>query len=178
MSLLALAGINPKTVTTTTRETTTREAKPRQTNAANTRIAKLLSPSTSIAPGVTPYWTPIAVVLWRESWHCVTCNSSGDGTPQLMVRESFGRTDLPTGVERLRSIKSPLQFSHLPRFVESADPTIVHACPHCFEESLRHPQLTLPSMPKEPKSAYTKPPKEQLWDNYAAMRAAATAGAK
>lgn len=84
------------------------------------------------------FWQPEAVVLYTSGWRC-TCGAEGSCAPQLFVREVLGKQS------RLRAIRHNLQFSHLPRWVEKADPAIIHDCPECFQTSpFGHPQLTLP----------------------------------
>lgn len=182
MSLLNLLHIRPSDLRSAppgaTGKTKQQTAAGGAAGGGSRRKPALTTPATTGKPSTAPTWTATAVVMYVESWRCCNCNASGDGTPRIVVRERFGRSDLPAGrntVERYRTIAGPLQYAHLPREVIHSEPSIVRACPHCFAETIRSPQLVLPVIPVEPPVAYTKPPMEQLFDNYAAMRAEATA---
>lgn len=84
------------------------------------------------------FWQPEAVVLYTSGWRC-TCGAEGSCAPQLFVREILGKQS------RLRAIRHNLQFSHLPRMVEKADPVVIQDCPDCFTSTpFGHPQQLLP----------------------------------
>lgn len=107
--------------------------------AALAARAKRVAPSPPPEPSPT-YWRPVAVVMWESSAIC-TCGCILPATPELFVREAG-----PGGVERLRAIRSPQQYSLLPRLLEQAEPSHVTCCPHCFstEQDYTERQLTLP----------------------------------
>lgn len=94
-------------------------------------------PAPTPAPG--RYWIPDAVVLWESSYQCA-CGNTAPATPELFVRERCGRAT------RLLSIRSPHQYSLLPRILEQAPPTLIPTCPRCFGGSAEYitQQLTLP----------------------------------
>jgi len=91
--------------------------------AAKKPTAKPKQPTKPAAP--EKYWIPEAVVLWESQWQC-NSGCQGPATPELFVRERQGR------VTRLRAIRSEAQFGLLPRFIETAEPSHIQSCPHCF----------------------------------------------
>lgn len=95
--------------------------------------------SLPVAPPEPKYWIPEAVVLWESSYQC-RCGNTAPATPELFVRERLGK------VKRLRAIRSPNQFSNLPRYMEQAEPTLIHVCPECFAGASEYcvQQLPLP----------------------------------
>jgi len=95
--------------------------------------------SSPVAPPEPKYWIPEAVVLWESSYQC-QCGNCAPATPELFVREHMGRT------KRLRAIRSPNQYSNLPRYMEQAEPTLIHTCPACFAGASEYvvQQLPLP----------------------------------
>jgi hypothetical protein len=96
-------------------------------------------PKAPVKPTLPKFWIPDAVVLWESQYTCA-CGCTGPATPELFVRE---RQDRNT---RLRAIRSANQYSLLPRFLETAEPSHVTACPACFAGGAEYAaqQLTLP----------------------------------
>lgn len=141
---------------------------------ASTVVQKQPAPPRVHSP---TYWEPIEVVMWSAAWHCCNCGASENGTPSIMLRERHRRSDFyDRFIYRMVAISSPLQYAHLSRTVEVAEPSRIRSCPHCFDATLQSRQQLLPGIEPEPVVEYIKPPIEKLFDNYAAMRAAASSG--
>jgi hypothetical protein len=108
--------------------------------AKSPAVAKAKPTKPKLAPVAPPepkYWIPEAVVLWESSYQC-QCGNTAPATPELFVKERMGRA------KRLRAIRSPNQYSNLPRFLEQAEPTLIHTCPACFAGGAEYVECQLP----------------------------------